>query len=348
MSDIFRIDYKTSGKSSKVLVGESLSSLSDYITVKKSVIITDSNVYMYYKDQFPDCPVLVMECGEEHKTIDTVAQLHNELIELGCDRSSYIVGIGGGIVTDTAGFVASTFLRGVGFGFVSTTLLSQVDASVGGKNGVNHHGYKNMVGVFNQPDFVICDIEMLDTLPEKEYINGLGEVVKHALIADNNMYDLINDNIDLINERDKKILRQLIIRSIEIKTEVVTEDEREQGRRRILNFGHTLAHALEKCIKIDHGLAVAQGMQFAAQISCIRGLISREDVDSIKKMILSLNMNLDFSVDINLIKEAFFKDKKRESNDIFFVLLDAIGSAVVQKLTMAEVEEYVETLCCGK
>ncbi|MDA3901151.1 MAG: 3-dehydroquinate synthase [Spirochaetes bacterium] len=345
MTDVFEVVYATTDRSSRVLIGERLENLKNFIPVEKSIIITDSNVYFHYKNQFPDCPVLVMNPGESNKTMDTVSRLQSGLIDLGCDRSSYIVGIGGGIVTDTAGFVASTFLRGVRFGFVSSTLLSQVDASVGGKNGVNHQGYKNMIGTFNQPDFVICDIEMFATLPDHEIVNGLGEVVKHALIADAEMFNFIQKNINAINERDYDALRHLIIRSVEIKTAVVTEDEREKGRRRLLNFGHTLGHALEKSTEIDHGRAITLGMEFAARISCMRGMISKDDVHSIELMTKALKMPQSVTVSSEDIKKALLKDKKRETDDIHFVLLDAIGSACIERLTIQEVEGYVDALC---
>jgi 3-dehydroquinate synthase len=189
------IVIKTDNGFSKILAGEKLQNLDLYLPKDKKVImITDKNLYRLYHDELAKYPVIEIGMGEDHKTLDTVHYIIGQLIEYEADRSSFIVGVGGGIVTDVAGFAASIFMRGVRFGFVSTSLLSQVDASVGGKNGVNYFGYKNMVGVFNQPEFVICDTDMLKTLDAKEYINGFAEVIKHAAIKSTGLFDYLEKN----------------------------------------------------------------------------------------------------------------------------------------------------------
>ncbi|MCD4721091.1 MAG: 3-dehydroquinate synthase, partial [Desulfobacula sp.] len=180
---------------SSIYVGERLKNLENYLPSTQTIIVTDENIKKYYQKDFPDVPIITIGTGEDIKTLATVETILKELIRYSCDRSSFILGIGGGIVCDITGFAASVFLRGVNFGFVSTSLLSQVDASVGGKNGVNLDSYKNMVGVFNQPEFVICDIDLLNTLPKKEISNGFAEIVKHALISDHDMFDFIEKNI---------------------------------------------------------------------------------------------------------------------------------------------------------
>ncbi|MGB5991778.1 MAG: 3-dehydroquinate synthase family protein, partial [Desulfobacterales bacterium] len=169
-------------------VGKTLRNLEKYIPSENVVLITDKNVKQFYENDFPPHPVITIDIGEKIKNLDTVRDIYEKLVTVGADRSTFIVGIGGGIVCDIAGFVASTYLRGVRFGFVSSTLLSQVDASVGGKNGVNFKGYKNMVGVFNQPEFVICDLNLLNTLPKKEILNGMAEIVKHGAIEDASLF----------------------------------------------------------------------------------------------------------------------------------------------------------------
>ena len=173
---------------SLILINEKLENLQQYIQGKSVVIITDTNVKALYHNKYPECNVITIRTGERIKTLETIQYIIDELVKIEADRSFYIVGIGGGIVCDIAGFVASIYMRGLKFGFVSTTLLAQVDASVGGKNGVNYAGYKNMIGVFNQPEFVICDINMLNTLPKKEILCGFAEIVKHAAIADSDMF----------------------------------------------------------------------------------------------------------------------------------------------------------------
>jgi 3-dehydroquinate synthase len=234
-----------SSGSSQLLVGESIDNLSRYIEPLRTIIITDKTVQGLYQDRFPDCPVIAMDQGEKIKTLETVKDLYGRLVELEADRSAFILAIGGGIVCDVAGFVASTYMRGIHFGFVSTTLLAQVDASVGGKNGVNFGGYKNMVGVFNQPEFVVCDLAMLKTLPVREILCGYAEIIKHGAIADARMLDFLETHRDAALDLDQAIVAFLVYRSVEIKAGVVTRDERERGERRKLNFGHTFGHAIE-------------------------------------------------------------------------------------------------------
>ncbi|MGD9278532.1 MAG: 3-dehydroquinate synthase family protein, partial [Desulfobacterales bacterium] len=224
---------------STIRVGETLQNLGKYIPAANVVIITDVNVKRFYQNNFPSHPVITIQTGEKIKNLDTVRSIYGKLVEFGVDRSTVIIGIGGGIVCDITGFVASTFLRGVKFGFVSSTLLSQVDASVGGKNGVNFQGYKNMVGVFNQPEFVICDLNLLNTLPQKEVLCGLAEIVKHAAIGNADLFKYLEEHYQKVLALDTGVIERLVYDSIVIKSAIVNKDEKEKGERRKLNFGHT-------------------------------------------------------------------------------------------------------------
>ncbi|MBF0234970.1 MAG: 3-dehydroquinate synthase, partial [Desulfamplus sp.] len=263
------VEVRGSQGISEIHVGESIKNVVNYLPKgKKTVIITDENVKNYYEQDFPQgCPVITISTGEKIKTLATVEMIFRELIAFGADRSTFILGIGGGIVCDITGFAASIYMRGVEFGFVSTTLLSQVDASVGGKNGVNFDSYKNMVGVFCQPRFVVCDTSLLATLPPDEISNGFAEIVKHALIADAPMLDYIEANIDKALALDREVISKLVEDSVRLKASVVQKDEKEAGERKKLNFGHTLGHALEKLNSIGHGRAVSIGMVAAASFS---------------------------------------------------------------------------------
>ena len=254
------------------------------------------------------------------------------MLELNADRKTFILGIGGGIVCDVAGFAASVFMRGLKFGFISTTLLSQVDASVGGKNGVNFEDYKNIVGLFNQPEFVICDPSVLKTLNRSEISNGLAEIVKHALIADAEMLDYLEQNISGLLNLDENVINHVVTRSVEIKSAMVNLDEKEQGERRKLNFGHTFGHAIEKVAKISHGNAVSLGMVIAARYSHERGFLDKSDFDKIINLLKKLELPVVIDFDNNQILEALFKDKKREGSIIHFVLLKKIGQAIVEEL----------------
>ena len=204
------IKIKGAGGDSLIIIGESLLNLGMYVPVEKTVIITDTNVWKWYGKDFPPCRVIKIEPGEKAKNLDTVLDIYEKLLESEVDRSFFIVGIGGGVVCDVAGFAASTFLRGIRFGFVSSTLLSQVDASVGGKNGVNLGGYKNLVGVFNQPEFVICDLSLLETLPRRELLNGFAEIIKHAAICDIELFAFLEDNHKKALSLDRDVFGKIV------------------------------------------------------------------------------------------------------------------------------------------
>ena len=329
---------------SKIYVGESLNRVPRYLPEgSQCVIITDEQVKSLHGHAFPDVSVISIGRGETIKTLGTVEKIYRELISLGADRSTFILGIGGGIVCDITGFVASTYMRGLRFGFVSTTLLSQVDASVGGKNGVNFDAYKNMVGVFCQPEFVICDPTMLKTLPPDEISNGFAEIVKHGLIADAAMVDFIESNVEKALQLDETVISKLVEDSVRLKAGVVQRDEREAGERKKLNFGHTVGHALEKLTGMGHGRAVSIGMVVAADISKKRmpeGLTSG-DCERIASLLEGLNLPTTYSESRDQVLGAMIKDKKKHGNHIDYVLLKGIGNAVVEKLSFDELRELV-------
>jgi len=326
---------------SSIYVGESLKNLSTYLPETQIVIVTDENIKALYKTDFPDVPIITIGTGEEIKTLATVETILKKLIHYSCDRSSFIVGIGGGIVSDITGFAASTFLRGVKFGFVSTSLLSQVDASVGGKNGVNLDAYKNMVGVFNQPEFVICDIDLLNTLPEKEISNGLAEIVKHALIYDADMFDFIEKNQQKALHLDYDTIFKLVATSVKIKSRVVAQDEKEAGERRKLNFGHTIGHAIEKIEKKGHGRAISMGMVAAARFSQARHLISPAVVKRIINLLNDLNLPTTLDYKTDEIIRAAGKDKKKQGSYLYYVFLEQIGKARIEKISFDELNAFI-------
>lgn len=336
--------FKVEGKlgHSLIHVGESFGRVGEYLpTGTTPVIVTDENLHRFYGKEFPDGPVITVGTGEKIKTLATVEYILRELVDLGCDRSSFVLGIGGGIVCDITGFAASVFLRGVKFGFVSTSLLSQVDASVGGKNGINLDDYKNMVGVFNQPEFVICDIDMLTTLPESEISNGLAEIVKHGLIKDIELLEFIEVNRQKAMDLDRNTIFRLVADSVDIKSRVVQEDEHEAGERRQLNFGHTIGHAVEKLDPSGHGRAVAVGMMAAVRFSQQKGFLSREDVGRIESLLQGLNLptRADFSPEE--IIAAASRDKKKEGDHLYFVFLEVLGNARVEKITFDELNAFI-------
>jgi 3-dehydroquinate synthase len=331
-------ELEINGKTGRsiICVGEKMSNLPQYLADSPAIVITDENVARHYQQYFPDCERIVLETGEAIKTLDTVRELYERLIALAADRSVCLIGIGGGIVCDITGFTASTYLRGVRFGYVPTTLLAQVDASVGGKTGVNFSGYKNMIGVFSQPEFVICDPEILMTLPELELAAGFSEIIKHAAIADAGYFSFLEKNTGNGLEMSLEILEKIIYESVAIKAAIVGRDETEKGERRKLNFGHTFGHAVEKTTGLPHGMAVSIGMMTAAKLSAAKGMLDAAEVDRIENLLARFSLPTQLAFDADRVMDAMARDKKREGDHIHFVLLSAIGKAVIAPITLAE------------
>ncbi|RJP81263.1 MAG: 3-dehydroquinate synthase [Desulfobacteraceae bacterium] len=337
-----RIDIQGTTRRSSIYIGESLKNLARYIPSRDVVLITDDRVSHYYKHDFPQFRTITIGTGERIKTMETAADIYQELLAMNAQRSTFLVGIGGGIVCDITGFVASTFLRGVPFGFVSSTLLSQVDASVGGKNGVNFQGFKNMVGVFNQPEFVICDPDLLQTLPERELLCGFAEVVKHAVIEDPELFAFMENNTSEALALNRQVIERFVHDSVVIKSTIVNRDEKEKGERRKLNFGHTFGHAIEKTTGIPHGEAVSIGMVFAAALSVRKAMLSEEEFHRIIRLLNNFKLPTSLDHDKQQVMDALKKDKKREGDHIHFVLLHRIGKSAVEKIAISELGRIID------
>jgi len=326
-------------------LGFPISSIRNYLTGKRVVVITDSTVFRLYGDQFPDGQTAVLCSGELSKNIETVLEVYEFFLSQELDRSSYVVGIGGGVVCDIAGFCASTYLRGIPFGYVPTTFLAQVDASVGGKNGVNLKSYKNLIGTVNQPRFVLCDFTLLKTLPEEEVRNGFAEVIKHALIENSSLFFKLEENHEKIASLDEDILEEIVNASLKIKIGVVSQDEKENGYRRILNFGHTIGHGVEKTLGLSHGESVSIGMVMEASLSAIKGRLDPQVVDQIKGILQKFGLPVTAVLNKDAMIDAIRKDKKRQDSAIHCVLLEDIGSAQIDTIEIDELEEIFDDLC---
>ena len=311
---------------SSIYFGTTSELLPELLPKKRIIVISDSNIDRTHHDLIASYEHILIGQGEQAKSLTTLADVYRQLIAMGADRSSFILGIGGGIVTDMAGFVASTYMRGVEFGFVTTTLLGAVDASVGGKNGVNIEGFKNMVGTFSQPKFVICDVALLHTLPDREFRAGLAEVIKTAILGDATLFEMLEHTSFEELRKDEELLTSIILHSIEVKASIVAEDEREGGLRRILNLGHTLAHAIEKCsTKFSHGEAVAIGLYHITKSALSHKMISKTEA----KRILALVEQYGFSTVLPIEHKELLKtiegDKKRVGDSIHLIFPTAIG-----------------------
>ena len=304
------------------------------------IVITDSAIARRYRRLINQYEHIVIGTGEKIKTLATIERLHRELIERGADRQTFLLGIGGGIVTDITGFVASTFMRGVRFGFVSTTLLGQVDASVGGKNGVNLDGYKNMIGCFNQPEFVLCDIGMLRTLSDRQFRAGLAELIKTGLLGNRVLFEMVEALTFDEVRRDPLLTADLVLMAIKIKAGIVERDERESGERRKLNLGHTVAHAIEKCSrKMLHGEAVAVGCVVMARLAVDMGLLPARDAERIERMFDRMGFTLTSPAPIEKLITALRKDKKSAGDQIKIVLPTAIGQCEVRSVMFDWLDE---------
>ncbi len=338
--DLEKIVINASGTVSEIFVGADWKSAVEYLPGEGVVIITDNNVYDLYGRHFPGFPVLKIKPGEESKSLKVIEKLSDELLRNGIGRTGFIMAVGGGVVCDLAGFLASVFMRGIRCGYVSTSLLSQVDASTGGKNGVNLGKIKNVIGNFRQPEFVICDTSMLQTLPDKEYLSGLGELIKTGLIGDSSIIDLLENKYQEVISRNNKILSDLVARAVRFKASIVSQDERESSLRRILNFGHTYGHALELYESVKHGFAVASGMKLATLFSQEKGYISKEDSIRIISLLKKYNLLEKYQLPANKMQDLIIHDKKRSGTDIHFVFLESIGKGIVQKIPIGELIDF--------
>jgi 3-dehydroquinate synthase len=309
----------------------------DLKTGRKAAIVTNTVVSRLFLDKVRSVMeeagfnVYAIEIadGEEHKNLDTLKGIYDRLIEFGFDRSSLLLALGGGVVGDITGFAAATFLRGVPFVQLPTTLLAQVDSSIGGKTGVNHEKGKNLIGAFYQPRMVIIDTTALDSLPKREYLSGLAEIVKYGVVLDGEFFEFLAKNIDNLLNRDKDCLGKAIRRSCEIKASIVKQDEKETGLRAVLNFGHTLGHAVETLTgykKYSHGEAVAIGMANAAKIAESMGLASRPDTERICAIIKMLGLPVELPVfTASAYIDVLLHDKKTKDGGINFVFNRGIG-----------------------
>lgn len=320
----------------------SLEQLEQLTSPDNTFIITDENIYSKHSRKFKNWRTIVLKPGEAYKVQATVDSIIEQLIALGADRKSCIVGVGGGVVTDIAGYVAGIYMRGVQVGFVPTTILAMVDASIGGKNGIDVGIYKNMVGLIRQPSFLLYDYSLLKSLPKEEWINGFAEIIKHACIKDAAMFGLLEQHKLTTFQKNKVLLNQLIQRNALLKSKVVQQDEFEQGDRKLLNFGHTLGHAIENSYELSHGQAVALGMVVAAVLSAEYKKF--KDTARVISLIEKYGLPAFASFDAAKAMEVMQSDKKRVKDVIHYVLLEKTGKGVVVPLTPQQIEPIVKKL----
>ncbi len=358
--ETIRLSVENEGKFAYDIVVDSsfdnLGSELEALDVKKRkiCIVTERKVAGFYLDMVKEIVektcrethVFIFPEGEENKNLQTVNKLYRYLIQHEFDRKDMLVALGGGVTGDLTGFTAATYLRGIDFIQVPTSLLSQVDSSIGGKTGVDYEAYKNMVGAFYMPKLVYINTHTIHTLDDRQFISGMGEVIKHGLIRDKEYYQWMKEKKDSILAREDTVMAELIYRSCRIKRDVVQEDPKEHGIRAYLNFGHTVGHSVEKLMdfRLTHGECVGIGAVIAAAISWKRGFISKEEYQDITNTFAYFKFP-DFPKELNLLEvvEATRHDKKMEHGSIKFILLTKVGQAGIYKdVTEADMLEALK------
>lgn len=330
--------------------------LNSYCQGEKVLVVSNEIVAPLYLEKLTSALVdknfhsIIIPDGEIFKNRDSFFQIIDYLVEHGFRRNDTLVALGGGVIGDLSGFAAASFQRGMNLLQIPTTLLSQVDSSVGGKTAINHSAGKNLIGAFYQPVGVIIDIASLASLPDREYFSGFGEIVKYALLGEQQIYQLLHHNLDKIRSRDQKILEQLIYLSCQKKASIVAKDEKEKGERALLNLGHTFAHALETLTHYQHylhGEAVSIGILMALRLSQLKGLIDENVVVEYTNLFkqLKLPVMIDIEININEFLQAMTKDKKNQSDSYRVILVSHQGCIIReekdQALISGIIEEYI-------
>jgi len=337
-----KLTYKFSNSSADYYLAYGISHLKKIVDQKNSIIITDENVFSNNGKRFKNWNVIILKPGEEYKIQSTVDSIIEQLIKMEADRKTTLIGVGGGVVTDITGYAASVYMRGIKFGFIPTTLLSMVDASIGGKNGIDVDVYKNLVGTISQPSFILHDLIFLNSLPQSEWVNGFAEIIKHACIKDVAMFrELETNSLKKYQERKTRVCK-LIQRNAILKTKIVQQDEFEKGDRKLLNFGHTLGHALENHYNLSHGQAISIGMTYACHIS--EQMLGFNEADRVVNLLEKYGLPTYAKFDKQKVFDVLKMDKKRERKEINYILLEKIGKGVIKTISLNQLEKIIGNL----
>jgi len=320
----------------------SLAGIGEIVPHARCIVITDGNIARLHGHQFGAFKaVITIPAGEEHKNFSTVLSITQQLLQQEAHHNSFLLGIGGGMVTDITGFIASVYMRGISFGYIPTSLLGMVDASIGGKNGINIGLQKNLLGTITQPKLILFDSHFLDTLPDTEWANGFAEVIKYACLFDAGMFDELSENNIDYYKQNKTAVSSLITRCVNWKNKIVLADEQEYGIRKLLNFGHTAGHAFETVCNIPHGQAVALGMLAACRLSEQYGLET-----SVKEKLTTLlqqyNLPVTIDADTDKLMQVLTMDKKRDGDGIDFVILKSLGKAEIKNIGFDNIRHALE------
>ena len=319
---------------------ESFLNLHNYIQdsdLDNLFFLIDANIYDLYINSFNDLDnIVVIPPTEDSKSLSYASILIEKLLALGANKSSYLIGIGGGITCDITGFIASIFMRGINFAFIPTTLLAITDAALGGKNGVNFNKIKNIVGTINEPNFIIIDLSFLKTLEKKECCNGFAEIIKHACVSSVKLFSFL-EKVD-VEYKSENFFSSILRKSISIKLDFVSKDIKDLGHRRILNFGHTFGHAIESKNNISHGQAISLGIILACNTSHKLGYLKKEKIQRINNLLAKFDLPTDISkVDRTELLSYVLKDKKTKRRNVNFIVLEDIGKADIINIPIEKI-----------
>jgi len=320
----------------------SLKQLNKLADKKNAIIITDDNIFDAHLDKFKGWNVISLKPGEEYKVQATVDSVIDTMISMQADRKTTLIGVGGGVITDLTGYIASVFMRGINFGFVPSSLLSMVDASIGGKNGIDVGEYKNMVGVIRQPAFLLYDFSLLKTLPDNCWSDGFAEIIKHACIKDAAAFSILQKENIYSLQKNQKLLTSIIKRNAELKTKVVQKDEFEKAERKLLNFGHTLGHALETQYELTHGQAISIGMNYACSLS--EKLTGFNGSEKVKQVLQQYQLPVHASFKMEKVLGIMKMDKKRVRKEMSYILLEKIGKGVIYNIDISRLEKLLMSI----
>lgn len=341
-----KLQYKFSSKTTRYYFDADLSYLGKLVDKSQAVIVTDENIFRAHRRKLTGWNTIVIKAGEAFKVQATVDSVMEQLIALGADRKTFLVGIGGGVITDITGFVASIYMRGIPCGFVPSSILAMVDASIGGKNGIDIGLYKNLAGTIRQPEFLLYDLSLLRSLPKQEWINGFAEIIKHACIKDAALFRELEKNKLSFYQHDKAALARLIRRNAVIKSSVVQKDEFEDGDRRLLNFGHTLGHAIENLYELSHGQAISIGMVVASMIS--EEFTDFTDTGRIITVLKKYGLPTRTEFDVKKVMNVLRMDKKKVKDAMNYVLLDKIGRGIVRTIPIAQLDKLLQSIITAR
>ena len=337
-------EYTFSQKKVSCYFDADFAGINDLLQDAWIVIITDENLYKLHADKLAGYRVIKIAAGEEYKNQFTVDSIIEELILMGANKNTFLIGLGGGVVTDITGYVAAVYMRGIQFGLVPTSILAMVDAAIGGKNGIDVGVYKNMIGTIRQPEFILYDYSFLKTLPVKEWVNGFAEVIKHACIKDGLLFKVLEKYSLHEYQADSSLIADLIEKNVAIKTAVVLDDEFETGDRKLLNFGHTIGHAIENLHGIPHGHAVSIGMIAACNLSVQLNNFHADDAAKIVRLLTRYHLPVDVETDHAKVFEVLKMDKKRTGDGVQFILLNAIGKAEIKYISLSNLEKHFKEI----